>query len=426
MWFFLSKKKNKMKKQVLALALLGLTSVAFAQKNEVKALEKAIKSERFTETKSLITAAEAVIGNADDKTKAKYYYLKVKAMLNSTDYDGVVKSLSEYKVNSVLKSNKDNEAEISQLKNEMTAKLVNEAISDQGNGDQKASAQKLETAYKLSGNEEYLYFSSSAYVNAKEYEKALPMYIELKDKKYTGVKTTYVAYNKETKVDDVFPNTEMRSIALKTGSHIKPTEKKSASVLPDIIKNIAYMYVELGDTEAAVKAIKEARVSEPTNIDLILTEANLYLKLDKKDKFKELMEEAIKQDPTNSTLFFNLGVIAAEQGDVVSAKKYYQKSLTLKSDDVNTNFNMAALILKEEASLVEEMNSLGTSSADNKKYDMLQEKRSLVYKEAKPYLEKILSIDVKNESAAQTLKGIYSVLGETAKFKEMKDLLESL
>lgn len=415
-----------MKKQVLALALLGLTSVTFAQKNEVKALEKAIKSERFTETKSLITAAEAVIGNADDKIKAKYYYLKAKAMLNSTDYDGMVKSLSEYETSSLLKSNKDYKAEISQLKNEITAKLVNDAIADQGKGDQKASAEKLYTAYKLSENEEYLYFSSAAYVTAKEYKKALPLYIELKDKKYTGVKTTYVAYNKETKEEDVFPSTDMRSIALKTGSHIKPTEKKTASVLPDIVKNIAYMYVELGDTEAAIEAIKEARMSDPTNIDLILTEANLYLKLDKKDKFKELMEEAIEQDPTNPTLFFNLGVIAGEQGDVVSAKKYYQKSLTLKSDDINTNFNIAALVLKEEASLVEEMNSLGTSSADNKKYDLLQEKRSSIYKEAKPYLEKVLSVDAKNINAAQTLKGIYSVLGETVKFKEMKALLESL
>ena len=43
-----------MKKQVLALALLGLTSVTFAQKSEVKALEKAVKSEKYNETNSFI------------------------------------------------------------------------------------------------------------------------------------------------------------------------------------------------------------------------------------------------------------------------------------------------------------------------------------------------------------------------------------
>jgi len=422
MWFFLSQKKNKMKKQVLALALLGLTSVAFAQKSEVKALEKAVKAEKFSETKSLIASAEAVIANADGKTKAKFYYLKAKAMLNGSDYDGIISSLTAFDASSTSKYS----AEINTLKEAVTNNLVNEAIADQKDSKFKLSGEKLFTAYKLSGDLEYLYHASSGYVSAKDYKKALPMYIELKDKGYTGVRTEYVAYDKATKEDGVFPSKSMRSLALKAGTHIKPSERKTKSLLPDIVKNIAYMHVEMGDVEAAITAIKEARINTPSDMNLLLTEANLYLKLDQKDKFKELMEEAIKQDPTNSTLFFNLGVIANEQGDIAGAKKYYQKSLDLNSEDANTNFNMAALILKEEASLVEEMNSLGTSSADNKKYDALQEKRSSIYKEAKPFLEKILSIDPKNENAAQTLKGIYSVLGETAKFKEMKALLESL
>ena len=411
-----------MKKQVLALALLGLTSVAFAQKNEVKALEKAVKAEKFSETKSLIASAEAVIANADDKTKAKFYYLKAKAMLNGSDYDGIISSLTAFDANNTSKYLD----EINTLKEVATNNLINEAIADQKEEKFKLSGEKLFTAYKLSGNLEYLYHASSGYVSAKDYKTALPMYIELKDKGYTGVRTEYVAYDKATKKDEVFPSKSMRSLALKRGTHIKPSERKTKSLLPDIVKNIAYMHVEMGDVEAAISAIKEARVNAPSDMNLLLTEANLYLKLDQKDKFKELMEEAVKQDPTNSTLFFNLGVISADQGDVVSAKKYYQKSLELNSEDTNTNFNMAALILKEESALVEEMNSLGTSSADNKRYDALQEKRSLIYKEAKPFLEKILSIDPKNENAAQTLKGIYSVLGETAKFKEMKALLESL
>ena len=77
-----------MKKSILAIAILGATTTfTFAQKNEVKALEKAVKSEKYNETKSLISKAESLIGNADDKTKAKFYYLKAKAMLNGNDYD---------------------------------------------------------------------------------------------------------------------------------------------------------------------------------------------------------------------------------------------------------------------------------------------------------------------------------------------------
>lgn len=411
-----------MKKQLLVLALSGLTTLTFAQKNEVKALEKAIKTQNFNQTNSLIASAEEVIVNADDKTKSKFYYLKAKAMLAGNDNEGIISSLAEFEANNTSKYKK----EIDGLKDQKTNMLINSAIADQKQNLNVKSAEKLYTAYQLSGDLQYLYFASSGYVNAKDYKKALPMYIELKDKNYTGVKTEFLAYNKATKEDEVFPNKSMRSLALKSGTHLKPTERETESALPSIVKNIALMYVELGDTDNAIKAVKDARNENPKDLGLILTEANLYLKLDDKVKFKTLMEEAIQQDPSNPKLYFNLGVIAGEQGDVDSAKKYYTKSLELNSEDINANYNMAALVLQEEASLVEKMNSLGTSSADNRKYDALQEERNVVYRKAKPYLENILKIDSKNENAARTLKGIYSVLGETAKFKEMKVLLESL
>lgn len=411
-----------MKKKLLVLALSGLTTVAFAQKSEVKALEKAVKSEKFSETKSLISSAEALIANADDKTKAKFYYLKAKALLNGNDYDGIVASLADFDAHSIAKYKE----EISQLKATYVLDLVNKAVADQGKGDQKGSAKKLYTAYNLSGNQDYLYYAASAYVSAKEYKTALPMYVELKEKNYTGVKTEYLAYNIATKKEEVFPNKSLRSLSLKSGTHLKPVDRKSKSLLPEIVKNIALINVELGDTDAAVKAIKDARLANPSDVGLIISEANLYLQLGQKDKFKQLMEEAAKQDPTNAVLFFNLGVVSAEQGDNEAAKKYYKKSLELNPEDINSNFNMAALILKQEASVIDEMNSLGSSSADYKKYDVLQEKRNSIYKEAVPYLEKILSVDAKNKDAVSTLKNMYSAMGDTAKFKEMKALLETL
>ena len=411
-----------MKKQLLMLALSGLTTLTYSQKNEVKALEKAVKSEKFNETNSLISSAEALIANADDKTKSKFYYLKVKAMLAGNDYEGIISSLAEFDANNTSKYKK----EIDGLKSEYSSKLVNEAILNQDKGNQKESAKKLYTAYKLSGDQDYLYYAASGYLTAKDYKPALPLYIELKEENYTGIKSEYIAYNKETKEEDVFNDKTMRSLALKSGTHLKPTERMSPSVLPNIVKNIVFIYVELGETENAINAVKQARVDLPNDMNLILTEANLYLKLNDKENFKLLMEEAIKKDPTNPSLFYNLGVISAEQGDADAARKYYAKSLELKPEDINTNFNLAALILQGETTLVEKMNALGTSAVDNKKYDALQEERSQIYKEAKPYLEKILSIDSKNESAAKTLKGIYSVLGDTAKFKQMKALIESL
>ena len=41
----------------------------------------------------------------------------------------------------------------------------------------------------------------------------------------------------------------------------------------------------------AIKAVKDARDSNPDDIDLILTEANLYIELGEKEKFRNLNNE---------------------------------------------------------------------------------------------------------------------------------------
>ena len=72
------------------------------------------------------------------------------------------------------------------------------------------------------------------------------------------------------------------------------------------------------------------------------------------------------------------------------------------------------------------MNGLGTSKADDKRYDELREQRQNIYRKAIPYLSKALEIDAKSVSAAQTLMNIYSVLGETDKYKALKEKVDAL
>ena len=159
-------------------------------------------------------------------------------------------------------------------------------------------------------------------------------------------KNTYKAYNKETKEDDVFPSKDIRMYLLKSGSHIKPTETLTPSVQGDIVKNIAFMYINLGETDNAIKAIQEARAENPSDVNLIISEANLYLKLDKKDKYQDLIKEAVEKDPNKSGLLYNLGVIASQQEKKEEAKEYYDKSLAIDGTNVNANFNMAFFNLR--------------------------------------------------------------------------------
>lgn len=72
------------------------------------------------------------------------------------------------------------------------------------------------------------------------------------------------------------------------------------------------------------------------------------------------------------------------------------------------------------------MNSLGTSAADNRKYDELKAKREALYLDAVPYLEELVKINPKNKDALTTLKNIFGTIGDTANFKKYRDQLESL
>ena len=60
------------------------------------------------------------------------------------------------------------------------------------------------------------------------------------------------------------------------------------------------------------------------------------------------------------------------------------------------------------------------------RYDELREERQNIYKSAIPYLTKALEINSESINAAQTLMNIYSVLGETEKFKVLKEKVDTL
>ena len=145
--------------------------------------------------------------------------------------------------------------------------------------------------------------------------------------------------------------------------------------MTEIIKNIALIYVMQKRNDLAIGAIKDARAANPLDVGLILTEANLYIQLGDKQKFADLMKEAIERDPNNHILYFNLGVITSEQGDRNKARFYYEKAIELDPSYASSYLNLAALILDGEPELVEKMNSLGNSRADNIKYEQLQKQR---------------------------------------------------
>ena len=73
-------KSIKMRKQLLILSALFISMAVFAQKSELKTADKAVKANDFAAAIAALDQAESLIANADQKTTAKYYYLRGKAL----------------------------------------------------------------------------------------------------------------------------------------------------------------------------------------------------------------------------------------------------------------------------------------------------------------------------------------------------------
>ena len=293
------------------------------------------------------------------------------------------------------------------------------------------ASDKLIMAYRMNEekNKDYLYYAAGSAVNSKEYDKALDYYVELKENNYTGVIDEYYITNNETGEEEKVSETEF-DLLKSSKDYSNPRVGQTESRYPEIVKNIALIYVQQGKNDVAIEAIKEARSIQPDDTSLILNEADLYIRISNnsddeserdlyRKKFKELMELAITKDPENGILYYNLGVISSEQGENDSALEYYKKAIEFKPDYVDAYLNLVAVILDGEQSIVDEMNNLGTSKKDNIRYDELKVERENLYKECIPFLEKLIEVSPTNIDALNTLKNIYGVLGENEKFKDI-------
>jgi len=414
-----------MNKYFVFVIALTLGFSAIAQKKELKTAVKELKKNNLEAAVTALNAAEAFLSQMDDKSKSQYYLLRSKSLFNNgeADFSDVQKAAEA--LSSI--TNPSFKQEANDQKQLIFSHLVNKASKLYEKEDYLKSSEYFENAYRLSQKDTvYLYYAASTAVSAKVYDRSLSMYEELKSLGFTGIEKQYFAINNEDQKEESFNSKVLRDVSVKSGTHSSPTEKLTASKFPEIIKNIALIYVDLGDNDKALEAMSIARSENQDNVNLILTEANVHYKMGNVEKFKELLELATQMDPNNAELQYNLGVVSAESNDFENAKNYYQKAIALKPDYINAFINLAALILGQEEGILSQMNALGSSASDDRKYDQLKAERNQLYLDAIPYLEKAIGIDPTNFQAVKTLSNIYSATGNTEKFKEYKALAESL
>lgn len=436
-------------KQIIIAGALFVSAASFAQKDELKALKKIYskevpKAEEISEYKSAVEKLQSLAVEEGDKVYANFYKymtpiveanaidktlppLQIEEQMGKvispkiiSDLATAVNATLAYEAKPGVKKvfTEDIATKVASFK----PQFLNLAIKLGNEKKYNESAEVLYSIYQLDKKDlETLYYAANYATNGHDYDKALVYYKDLIAQKYTGEGTTYFAKNKISGAEESYSNKSDRDGLVRLGTHILPRDEKIPSKKGEIIRNIALILVEQGKTEEAKVALQEARKENPDDAGLIVSEANIYLNLKDAVNYKRLITVALEKNPNDEVLIFNLGVTCANANQLEDAEKYYRKAIELKPDFMNAYLNLADLVLKPDAKIVEEMNKIkGTSDSEMKKYNVLKEQRQKMFLKAMPLYEKAHELDPKDDLVKGNLKSVYNYLELTDKAKALK------
>lgn len=242
-----------------------------------------------------------------------------------------------------------------------------------------------------------LYISGLAGLNAKMYDKALPLFEKLYEMKYDKPAIYEALYS------------------------IKAADEK---VGPEN----AYKYLETG------------RQLYPEDVSLLFADINHYLKIGKMEVLLTKLQEAINKEPDNVSLYSVMGNVydnlyqkSNEAGDTTQAAQYFQKALDLygqaSSKDPNYAdpvYSIGALYYNKAAITSQKMNELADdySKEGLKKYEAFRKVVFENFDKALPYFQKSESIDPNSINTLIALKEIYAKKDQLDLSNEFKKRLE--
>ena len=296
-------------------------SFSFSQKKELRQIKRLIDEKFFQEAESVLNSNKDLLLSGDSKTDAQYYYYATKIYTEIESFVLATNSLEKLMSINTSFYNSEMKLDYKNLEEILVVALVNSAVADNSSKKWMDGVDKLLLAYEMDkeANIDYLYFAASGAVNAENFDLALQYYLSLKEKNYTGIKDEYFITNIQSGVEEKVTETEYK-IYQSSKEYMNPRIGQTESRYPEIVKNIALIYVKKGEDDLAIEAINEARSIQPDDLYLILNEADLYIRLSNnakddnlrsqyRQKFKDIMTLAVEKDPENGILYYNLSLI---------------------------------------------------------------------------------------------------------------------
>ncbi len=209
---------------------------------------------------------------------------------------------------------------------------------------------------------------------------------------------------------------------------------------PAVYDGLIKIYLQNKKESEALALLEKAREAYPEDEMLRVTEINYYLQAEKLDELTGKLEDAIKADPTNVTLYATLGHVYdnlsqreytegnEEKGDEYFslALRYYENALKIDDKHFNTLYNLGALyynkaaqVTRELAGLDEDYSTAGLRKAEAKRGEMMQ-----LFDKALPFFQRAEALDPDDLGTLSALQEIYARKDNLELVNEFKTRME--
>ncbi len=285
--------------------------------------------------------------------------------------------------------------------------------------------------------------------NSKEYEKAFLAFkgsLEAHDILKATKKKSALDDPKEYK-DQIFFTGFLASLAKRCNDAVQYYEilYKQGTDSVAVYEGLFNCKTDLKDEAGALKILQEGRKKFPEESSLLFAEINFYISKGRLNELTGSLEQAIRKEPNNGSLYRALGDVynnlftvlledttqtRAQKSPKIkeyadAAKKNFLIAVEKEPNNLDFNYALGALLYNETNLIAIEMNETSFSTAaGQKRYKELKEEMLADVDEALKYFQKAESIDANDVNVLAALVQAYGRKEDDALYMEFKKRLD--
>lgn len=414
-----------MKKLVLAIAVLCLSTTIYAQRSNINSANNSLK---YKEYKKAIEYIDEAVKDPSTKDDPKAWFTRGNIYMAMQQDPG-------YKDEAPYKEGVKSYMKVIELDPDYKASDINNAL--------------LYSAYQYY-NEAIMAYNSKKFGDAIELAE---MTVNIHDlnggKRFSnpGFDTLAAGAMAIRGLSAYYG--DQKDLALEILSKVKdnPIESK-----PTIYLLIADLHRKAGNSDKEIAIIEEARTKFPDDANIRNEELNYYVINNKQAELVEKLKAAVASDPDNPIYNYNLanvysnmafgkedGVPENYEELVKNSEAGFKKALASDPDNAGYNYDLGALYFNKASKVTDKMMKItGTTAEDDKLYNTLKKERDAYFAQALPYLEnvyntfepKLSELGPSDKSlfisAATAMREIYARQNQLEKAAELKKKLEQM